>query len=52
MSKVAAQAGSPARVEPSKFQYYTPVGLGKPTRLRLLGHLEADGRFVPESDTG
>ena len=50
MSKVAAQPGAPARAEPSKFQYYTPVGLGKPTRVRLLGHLEVEGRFVPESD--
>lgn len=50
MSKVAAQPGAPARAEPSKFQYYTPVGLGKPTRLRLLGRLEVDGRFIPASD--
>jgi hypothetical protein len=50
MSKVAAQPGAPARAEPSKFQYYTPVGFGKPTRLRLLGYLEIDGRFVPEPD--
>ena len=49
MSKVAAQPGAPARAEPSKFQYYTPVGLGKPTRVRLLGYLEVDGRFIPES---
>ena len=49
MSKVAAQPGAPARAEPSKFQYYTPLGLGPPTRLRLLGYLEVDGRFVPES---
>lgn len=50
MSKVAAQPGAPVRAEPSKFQYYTPVGLGKPTRVRLLGYLDVDGRFVPESD--
>jgi hypothetical protein len=50
MSKVAAQAGAPARAEPSKFQYYTPVGFGKPTRLRLLGYLEVEGRFVSKSD--
>ncbi|OGG56089.1 MAG: hypothetical protein A3F84_01365 [Candidatus Handelsmanbacteria bacterium RIFCSPLOWO2_12_FULL_64_10] len=50
MSKVAAQPGAPARVEPSKFQYYTPVGLGKPTRIRLLGYLEVDGNFIPAPD--
>lgn len=49
MSKVAAQPGAPARAEPSKFQFYSPVGLGKPTRGRLLGYLEVDGRFIPES---
>lgn len=50
MSKVAPQGGAPSRAEPSKFQYYSPVGLGVPTRLRLLGHLEVDGRFVSVSD--
>jgi hypothetical protein len=50
MSKVAAQARAPARAEPSKFQFYTPVGFGQPRRVRLLGYLDVDGRFVPESD--
>jgi len=50
MSKVAVQVGAPSRVEPFKFQYFTPVGLGKPTRVRLLGYLEVDGRFAPVSD--
>jgi hypothetical protein len=50
MSKVASQTGAPMRAEPSKFQFYTPLGLGKPTCTRLLGHLEADGRFIPVSD--
>jgi hypothetical protein len=51
MSKVATQGGAPSRAEPSEFQYYSPVGLGVPTRLRLLGYLEVDGRFVPVSET-
>ncbi|HXD32966.1 MAG TPA: hypothetical protein VN643_17715 [Pyrinomonadaceae bacterium] len=50
MSKVAAQSGAPLRAEPSKFQYYTPVGLGTPKRVRLLGHLEVDGSFIPATD--
>jgi hypothetical protein len=50
MSKVAAQSGAPTRAEPIKFQYYRPIGFGKPTRLRLLGYLEVDGSFTPESD--
>jgi hypothetical protein len=48
MSKVGAQVGAPARAEPSKFQFYTPVGLGQPKPVRLLGYLEVDGRFIPD----
>ena len=48
MSKVATQSGAPDRDEPSKFQFYSPVGLGTPVRGRLLGYLDADGRFSPE----
>jgi hypothetical protein len=47
MSKVAAQPGSPTRTEPGKFQYYTPLGLGRPKRKRLLGYLEISGKFSP-----
>ena len=50
MSKVASQSGAPLRGEPSKFQFYSPLGLGKPTRGRLLGYLEIDGSFTPESE--
>lgn len=50
MSKVATQAGAPVRSEPAKFQYYSPVGFGKPTRTRLLGHFEPDGRFIPVTE--
>jgi hypothetical protein len=48
MSKVATQTGAPSRAEPSKFQYYSPVGLGRPIRLRLLAYLDVDGSFHPE----
>jgi len=51
MSKVAPQPGAPARSEPSKFQFYSPVGLGTPTRCRMLGYLEPDGRFTRVADT-
>ena len=47
MSKVAPQAGAPARSEPAKFQFYCPSGLGAPVKGRLLGHLEPDGAFTP-----
>jgi len=50
MSKVATQPGASTRAEPAKFQYYSPVGFGKPLRLRLLGHLEVDGTFRPAAD--
>ena len=50
MSKVAPQPGAPARAEPSKFQFYRPVGFSKPVRIRLLGYLEVDGSFTPVTD--
>ena len=52
MSKVALQPGAPERDEPSKFQLYSPLGLGKPKRGRLLAYLEADGRFTPTGEFG
>ena len=47
MSKVADQPGAPGRRGPSKFQYFSPAGLGTPRRRRLLGYLRADGSIEP-----
>jgi hypothetical protein len=45
MSKVADQPNAPPRVGPAKYQFYSPAGLGRPVRKRLLGYLERDGSF-------
>lgn len=51
MSKVAPQQGAPTQEGPSKFQFYSPLGLGTPKRGNLLGFLEVDGQFTPSSKT-
>lgn len=47
MSKVTLQPGAPERLEPAKFQFYSPMGLGVPVKGRLLGFLEPEGTYYP-----